>query len=561
VADELSRRRAALEQRIAELEAENAELRAARPRVELKGWAQGIEVDVDELERLLASVSDYLWSASVNTDGTFSYRYYSPVIEKITGHPPSFYLAGGWPSIIHPEDVDSILDIAGRMVSGELEQAEREYRIIRPDGEVRWVHDRVVAIARPDGTTLLNGVVRDVTERIQAEQQARQMELTLRQAHRMESLGLLAGSIAHDFNNLLVGVLGSIDLALLELPSEHLACEELARAQTAGCQCAELCQQLLAYSGKGHFVIEPFSLPELVEEMRRLLDASIRKSHTIICEIDGEVPAVAGDVIQFRQILMNLITNASEAMNEEAGEISISITALDATAQELAGAYGGDELQPGTYVSLEVRDAGRGMDRETIERIFDPFYTTKFIGHGLGLAAVVGIVRGHGGGIWVDSEPGRGTTFRLLFPTAEEAVAPRPVAHERPVGAAGAATVLLVDDDEHVRATARQMLERKGYEVITAVDGDDALERYAKEHDKISVVLLDMTMPNRDGKATLAALEQMDPLVRVVMTSGYNEHAIQQELADNEPVAFIQKPFRLPQLDAAIRAALGKPPA
>ncbi len=555
--DELNRRLAVLEQRVAELEAENSELRAAQPRVELKSWAQGIELDVDELENLLASVSDYLWSAQVGADGTFEYRYYSPVVEKITGRPPSFYLAGGWPSTIHPEDLDSILELAGRLSIGELREAEKEYRILRPDGEVRWVHDRVVCIPRPDGVMWLNGVVSDVTERNQAEQQARQMESSLRQAQRMESLGLLAGGIAHDFNNLLVGVLGSIDLAMFGLPPGHGACEELEHAQDAATQCAELCRQLLAYSGKGHFVIESFSLPALVEEMSRLLKASIRKSHTIVRKVDEEVPYVAGDVVQFRQILMNLITNASEAMGEAVGEISISIAAIDATPEQLVGAYGGEDLQPGVYVSLEVSDTGRGMTRETVERIFDPFYTTKFTGHGLGLAAVVGIVRGHGGGIWVDSEPGQGTTFRLLFPPAEGPVGSRPVVRKRVIEPAKTATILIVDDDMQVQAIAKQMLERMGYEVLTADDGDDALECYAKEQDKISVVLLDMTMPNRDGKATLAALEQMDPLVRVVMTSGYNEHTIQQQLANDEPVAFVQKPFRLSELDAAIRTALG----
>jgi two-component system, cell cycle sensor histidine kinase and response regulator CckA len=400
-----------------------------------------------------------------------------------------------------------------------------------------------------DGQPVILTATQDITEKRVLEQQ-------LLHTQKLESLGVLAGGIAHDFNNLLTGILGNADLALRELSPVSAARESLEDIGTAARRAAELCRQLLAYSGKGRFVVQPFDLADLVREMGHLLGVSISKKVVLRYDFAPGLPAIEADATQIRQVVMNLIVNASEAMAEETGAITVSTGRARCDAAYLRECHCADGIQPGEFVFLDISDTGRGMDRATVERIFDPFFTTKFTGRGLGLAAVLGIVRGHRGAIRVYSEPGRGTTFKLLFPPSTTGTvdpsAPAPPAAPW----TGQGLVLLVDDDVAVRKTGRRMLERAGFAVVTAEDGRDALARFQQDQERIVLVILDLTMPELGGEACFRALRQLKPGVKVLLTSGYDEQDAISSFAGRGLAGFLQKPFTTDELMAKLRAIL-----
>ena len=396
-------------------------------------------------------------------------------------------------------------------------------------------------------------LVTDVTERQRAEEERRKLEQQMQHAQKLESLGVLAGGIAHDFNNLLMAVLGNADLALSELPEHSPARENLVDIEKAARRAADLCRQMLAYSGKGRFVIEPVNLNEIIAEMSQLLEVSISKSAALRCHFAPDLPAVEADATQLRQIVMNLLTNASEALGERSGTISLT------TGVEVCGPEGpprtwaGEKLPGGPYVFLEVSDTGCGMDKETVEKIFDPFFTTKFTGRGLGLAAVLGIVRGHRGAMRVYSEPGQGTTFKILLPAV-----PGPARALHPDAPAadwrGSGLVLLVDDEETVRTVGERMLRRAGFDVRLARDGQEALECFRAEGDRIRCVLLDLTMPRMNGEECFRQMRALRPDVRVVLSSGYNEQDAVNRFAGKGLAGFLQKPYHFSRLLEVIRA-------
>jgi CheY-like chemotaxis protein len=377
----------------------------------------------------------------------------------------------------------------------------------------------------------------------------------MQQTQKLESLGVLAGGIAHDFNNLLVAILGNAGLALMELPKESPARQTVQAIETAAQRAAELTRQMLAYSGKGKFVIEPLNLSKLVEEMAHLLEVSVSKRAVLKYRFAPNLPPIEGDATQIRQIIMNLITNASDAIGERSGVISISTGLMHCDRAYLQSSYLDSDLPEGDYVYLEVADTGEGMDEATRERIFDPFFTTKFTGRGLGLAAVLGIVRGHSGAIKLYSEMGRGSTFKVMLPAAallDQSGAEPSHGSTAPAAAeTRALTVLVVDDDETVRSVTRRMLEHAGYTVLQAADGVEALEIYGA-NPGIDVVLLDMTMPHMDGEETFRELRRISGDVKVVLTSGYNEQDATERFAGKGLAGFIQKPYRPAELVAKI---------
>ena len=424
-----------------------------------------------------------------------------------------------------------------------------QWQARRKDGEPFWVEVSLTR-AEIEGAPRVIAVVRDIGERVRLEEQMRQVQ-------KLESLGVLAGGIAHDFNNLLMAILGNADLALAGLSPLAPGREHIEAIETTARRAAELCRQMLAYSGRGKFVIESIDLNALVEEMIHMLQVSISKKVVLKVNRADNLPRLAGDPGQIRQVVMNLVINGSEAIGERSGVVSISTGAMDCDAAYLEETFGEDGLAAGTYVFLEVADTGCGMDEETMERIFDPFFTTKFTGRGLGLAAVLGIVRGHKGAIRVYSEKGRGTTFKLLFPAAAV-----PAAEERtPAGAAavdgGGRLVLVVDDEPTVRAVAAKMFECLGFAVLTAADGAEALEIFAERGEEIWCVLLDLTMPRMDGEETFRELRRLKKDVRVLMASGYNEQEVSQRFVGKGLAGFIQKPFQLKELREALARLMG----
>jgi PAS domain S-box-containing protein len=392
---------------------------------------------------------------------------------------------------------------------------------------------------RPAGRIV---VAHDISALKRAEQERRRLEQHLQQVQKLESLGVLAGGIAHDFNNLLVGMLGHAGLALSEIPPGSPLGRRIRQIETCALRAAELTNQMLAYSGKGRFVVEPTDLTTVVREMSNLLGTAIRKGARLDLRLADSLPAMSADPTQIRQVVMNLITNASDAIGAGVGTITVTTGTMNATCEYLAEAYTSAPWEAGEYVFLEVRDTGCGMDAETQQRIFDPFFTTKASGRGLGLAAVLGIVRGHRGVVRLESAPGEGTTFRILFPATGAAVA-RPSAAANEVAARRQARVLVVDDEPSVRAIARESLARAGFSVLVAEDGPGAVARIRSQDQSIDAVLMDMTMPGMDGVEAMRAMRELVPDLPIILTSGYSEQEAQERCAGAVFTGFIQKPF------------------
>lgn len=385
---------------------------------------------------------------------------------------------------------------------------------------------------------------REMAERQREEEERLTLEAQIQHAQRLESLGVLAGGIAHDFNNLLAVIMGHAGLALPEIPEGSRARLSIEEVISASRTAAQLTQQMLAYSGRGKFTIAPLNLSQLIEDVTRLIATLISKKATLQLTLDPDLPAIEGDAAQLRQVLINLLTNASDALCERPGTIQVRTGTQHVDDGELASVLPDRRLPAGKYVFIQVTDTGCGMDEQTIQRIFDPFFTTKFTGRGLGLAAVQGIVRGHHGTLQVDSEPGRGATFRVLFPAAGLAV---PYAHIldvtpeeewRPEGA-----VLVVDDEPAVRTLACEILQRAGLSVITAVDGYDAVSTFEARSGEINAVLLDLTMPGLDGGEVFQRLLQSKPDVKVILCSGYDVQDVNSILAPHRPAGFLRKPY------------------
>ncbi len=394
------------------------------------------------------------------------------------------------------------------------------------------------------------GIATDITERRRAESQRNAMERRLLEAQKLESLGVLAGGIAHDFNNLLTGILGHASLSRALLPAQSPQQHSLLQIENAARRAAELCQQMLAYSGRGHFAVEPADVGTLVKETVPLLRLSISKKARLHFDLDSRLPSVVADLTQLRQIIMNLVVNASDALGEHEGDITLRTSLVAAGPAFFATCVHAPDLASGDYVCLEVTDTGCGMSAETQARIFDPFFTTKFTGRGLGLAAVLGIVRGHLGALRVTSAPGAGTTFRLYLPAS--ATPPgHPVSHpSTPAVPANAAPegrkhrLLLVDDEEGVRETAALLLRRLGYEVDVASDGAHALRLFLPAPQRPDAALLDLTMPGLSGGELLAELRVVRPDFPVLLMSGYSEFDAATLLAAPR-TGFLAKPFTL----------------
>jgi CheY-like chemotaxis protein len=379
------------------------------------------------------------------------------------------------------------------------------------------------------------------------------------QSQKLESLGVLAGGIAHDFNNLLTSILGNADLASRELSPASPIRIYLEDIETVSRRAAELCRQMLAYSGKGRFVVQSLSLNDVVREMAHLLSVSISKKVVIKYSFFSEIPSVMADATQLRQVVMNLITNASDAIAEVSGVVTLSTGVMDCDEAYLEGAAGFSQaIPPGQYVFLEVSDTGCGIEPENISRIFDPFFTTKFTGRGLGLAAVMGIVRGHRGALRVYSEAGRGTTFKVLFPAHHGPVTSVDTFETSTKAWKGHGVVLLADDEESIRSMGRRMLERMGYQVLVAADGRDAVQEFTKHREKIRLVVLDMTMPHLDGEACFRELRRIDPNVKVIMTSGYNEQEVISRFVGKGLAGFVQKPYGVSDLLPVVTRVLSE---
>jgi len=500
----------------------------------------------DFLENLL----NYANAPVIVWDSEYRITLFNHAFERLTGRGAEEVI-GKDISLLFPEDGrDKSMAYIRQASAGERWETV-EISIQDARGEVHILLWNSANLLDADGrrrvATIAQG--QDITERIKAEEERRKIELGILQTQKLESIGVLAGGIAHDFNNMLMVVLGNTDLALANISEETPVYKRLTDIRTVSIRAADLCRQLLAYAGKGRYLVEPVNLSSMVEEMTSMFDVSISKKVFLNYNLAKWLPPIEADASQIRQIIMNLVINASEAIGEKSGAIYISTSVMECDQEYLAESNLQNDLKQGYYVCLEIADTGSGMERETVEKIFDPFFTTKSTGRGLGLAAVLGIVRGHKGGIKVYSEPGEGTTFRLLFPVAEELAESTAMFHKKEVDTwKGSGTVLLVDDDESVRSLSRLILEHIGFDVLLAEDGRKALKIFSEHKQEIRCIILDLTMPHMGGEETFQELRRIDPHVRIIMSSGYNEQDVVHRFIGKGISGFIQKPYLLKNL-------------
>jgi two-component system cell cycle sensor histidine kinase/response regulator CckA len=512
---------------------------------------------VAEERRRYQHLFQYAPDAYLLTDLNGIIREANHSAAHLLGVQPRFLVGKTLVSFVAIEDRPRLRGEIGRWQS-EPAAKSMELRL-HPRGGQPFEASLTLSVARggPRDTAFgFRWLVRDISAHHQLTQELRLREETARreaeasEAHayhvqKLESIGVLAGGIAHDFNNLLHVVLGNADLARRHVPGDSEARDHLDEVVRATLRAAELTQQLLAYSGRGAVESRQLDLSREVREMATLLRTAISKQATLNWDLAEELPPVTADPTQLRQIVMNLITNASDALGEGSGTITLR-TGLVEGAESAA--------EPPVSVFLEVSDTGCGMDSSTLQRIFDPFFSTKFTGRGLGLAAVMGIVENHQGHVRIRTAPGEGTSFRVVLPavSGEAEAAPRRLSG---AGWRGRGTVLVVEDEEGVREVIGRMLERLGFHVIMAVDGHDAIRALDECDGEVTAVLLDLSMPRMGGPETVRLIRQRSPELPVVLMSGYTEQDVASKILDglSGAVGFLHKPFLSEDLSGVLR--------
>jgi len=487
---------------------------------------------------------------SIEPDGTVTF-----VNRTLSGNPAKRVIGTSVFDHVLPEHRATVQDALERAVLGGETVT---YEVIGSRlGEPVPVESRLAPLERDGkivGATIISS---DITARKRAEEERRKLEISMQNAQRLESLGILAGGIAHDFNNLLEVILGNADLALMEIEPNACYREWIEQIKLGARRASELTNQMLIYSGRGMHTADLLDLNVLATEMGDLLRVSISKKIVLNCECSSETAFVNADATQMRQVVMNLIMNASEAIGDESGTVTVRISEIDVDEEIACQTFTGEGLSAGRYVSLEVADTGCGIQAADRSELFDPFFTTKSTGRGLGLAAVAGIVRAHQGAIEVRSRLNEGSTFRILLRAVESSVAAR--SEDR--GSQGqdlrsGMTILVADDEEGVRDVARQMLEHQGFTVLTAEDGREAVRIFREKSQEIDVVLLDLIMPQMDGGEALLEMRQLRSDVKAILCSGYLADSVKALRDGPEKISFVQKPFDLEALIGAVREVL-----
>lgn len=454
--------------------------------------------------------------------------------------------------IAHPDYRDVSTAFIHQAESGEVDHSEFEKTYIHKDGRTvcGQVSSSLVRSAAGEPLYFISHVL-DITARKQAEEERLNLERQLLHAQKLESLGVLAGGIAHDFNNILMAIIGNAELARMKLKPESPLVANLQQIVEASMRAAELAKQMLAYSGKGKLLVEKLELNRIIEEMLPMLEVSISKKALLRFKLNPDIPAVEADATQIHQLIINLVINASEAIGDQDGAITITTGSMTCDRNSLNNTWSNDNLSEGLYVYLEVTDSGCGMDKEVLDKLFDPFFSTKFTGRGLGMPAALGIIRGHKGTITVSSEPGKGTSCKILLPAADRSV--------KIVSAAagteewqGHGTVLLVDDEEPVLGVGAELLKMMGFTVKTARDGVVALETYKTCADLVCVIL-DLTMPHMSGEECFRELRKINPEVKVIIASGYSEYEVAQKFVCMGLTGVIQKPYSFSKLKETLK--------
>jgi PAS domain S-box-containing protein len=507
--------------------------------------ASHVARDISERKRLdvanarLAAIVESSQDAIIGKDLQGIVQTWNSGAETVYGYKAAEVIGHSITFLLPPERASEEHEILSKIARGERVEHFKTTRLHK-DGSLIHVSLTISPIRDSRGQVVgASHVARDVTIQMQLEEQMRQMQ-------RLESLGVLAGGIAHDFNNLLAGIIGNGSLLTELLPPQHEGQLLLKDLLSSADRAADLTRQMLAYSGKGQFVVAPLNLTEAIEEIAALVSASIPKTVTLELDLSRDLPPITAGRSQIQQLIMNLITNGAEAIGEnQAGRVLVRTGVEYLDERLIQAGFQSDGLMPGVYVWLEVRDNGIGMDEETKSKIFDPFFTTKFFGRGLGLPAALGIAKAHHGAIRVYSTPGEGSLFRVLLRSSEDAPALQRSATK--------GTILVADDEAVVRKIARATLEGYGYRVLFASNGKEVLEVLRSAAEPISLVILDLTMPVMSGEE---ALRQVQSSLPVILSSGYSEDEVMRRLGGAKTRGFLQKPYTSAQLREKVDAVL-----
>lgn len=538
-------------------------LQAAVSDVDLKTLIAGIR---ELLQELINTTNFYVALYDTQTE-RYSFPYYADEFDKLER--------------FEPEPLPKSLTDYVRRTGTPLFASQETFRELESRGEVglvgtdsqQWLgvplttDDGVCGVVVVQSYTdaelyttkdieLLSYAGRTITiavERKRIEEERRELAARVLRSQKMESLGTFAGGISHEFNNLLQSILGSSSLADEMLPEGSPIHSQIRMIERAAHHAAELTSQMQAYAGKGRFIVEDLDLSVEAEEAAKFLPVALVREGALHLDLERNLPPISADAAEIRQMVSSILTNAFEATSETGGGVTVKTCVEHRSRSQLGSAILGEDLQPGSYVVLEVSDTGSGMGPETLAKVFDPFFSTKFTGRGLGMAAVLGIVRANEGAIRVESDPGSGTAVRVYLPTSQGT--PNGAAESAPaeIGPAGeSATIMVVDDDDAIRDLCREMLEQAGFEVVTAADGVMAVELFRNAPSAIDAVVLDMTMPRLSGAETFRALAEIRSDVPVIVASGYSEQDAGSTFRGDGPSAYLQKPFRLKELLATL---------
>lgn len=512
----------------------------------------------DRYRGLVENTSDWVWE----TDALGVYLYSSPTVRDLLGFEPEEIVGLTAFDLMPSDEADRLRPIFGHLVETRSPIRLMENRLVRRDGREIIVETSGRPFFDEEGRLAgYRGIDRDITDRKRELLEHQQLEARMHELQRLESLGLLAGGIAHDFNNLLTAILGQASLARVAAQRDGRLLNSVMMIEEAARRAAELTRQLLAYSGRANFMRLRVNLPSLVQDMMSLIESSAPRKGVLHWRIDGDFNEIEGDPSQLRQVVMNLAINACDAVvDRRDGAVTISTGTTTLDPSSLMCDFFPEGVAGSNVAFLEVSDNGPGMSRDVQVRVFDPFFTTKHRGRGLGLAAVLGIVRALQGGLQLTSSPGNGATFRVLLPLAqpmEQTMCPKAPSDADTVAHAG--RVLVIDDDELVRHVACSMLEERGMKVVEAENGAKGIEEFGHDPSAIDLVVLDMTMPGLDGPEVAARLRAIQPDVRVLLVSGYPPEDTARRLGKNRADGYLQKPFSLDELIDAVTNLIHRP--